>query len=92
LCVDQKALIDGASSSSSVPSHGCGRGSTKNKAAWILANASGAISPRMKHSFIDRQYSPSTSMDRSEWEIISEEFIRMGLLVKQESVSEGENQ
>jgi hypothetical protein len=31
-------------------------------------------------------------MDRSEWEIILEELTRMGLLLKQESVSEGEDQ
>jgi hypothetical protein len=46
----------------------------------------------MKHSFVDRQYSPSTGMDQSEWELILEELIRMGFLVKQEPVSEGEDQ
>jgi hypothetical protein len=45
MCVDRKALIDGAPGSSSTPSCGCGGGSMKNKAAWILANASGAILP-----------------------------------------------
>jgi hypothetical protein len=43
----------------------------------------------MKHSFVDRQYLPSTGKDRSEWEIILEELIRMGLLVKHEPLSEG---
>jgi hypothetical protein len=46
----------------------------------------------MRHSFVDRPYSPSTDMDRSEWEIILEELTHMGFLVKQEPVSEGEDQ
>jgi hypothetical protein len=50
-----------------------------------------AISPHMRRSFVDRQYSPSTSMDRSEWEILLEELMRMGYIVKQESVSETYN-
>jgi hypothetical protein len=56
----------GISGLSSPPLRGCGGGSTKNKATRILADASGAISPRMRCSFVDRQYSPLTSMDRSE--------------------------
>jgi hypothetical protein len=44
----------------------------------------------MKHSFVDRQYSPSTGMDCSEWENILEELIHMGFLVKREPVSKGE--
>jgi hypothetical protein len=63
----------------------------KEKVAWILLDASGAISPRMRCSFIDRQYSPSTGMDRSEWEISLGELIRMGFLVKQELVREGDD-
>jgi hypothetical protein len=74
------------------PPHGYDGGSVKNKVAWILANASRAISPWMRHSFVDRPYSPSTDMDRSEWEIILEELTHMGFLVKQEPVSEGEDQ
>jgi hypothetical protein len=46
----------------------------------------------MRHSFIDRQYSPLTGMDQSEWEIILEELICMKLFVKQEPISEGEDQ
>jgi hypothetical protein len=42
----------------------------------------------MKHLFVDRQYSPLTGMDWSEWEIILEEHTRIGFLVKQEPVSE----
>jgi hypothetical protein len=92
LCMDQKAPVDRTLGSSSAPPHCCGGGSTKNKAAWILADASRAISPWMRRSFVDRQYSPSTGMDQSEWEIILDEIICMGLLVKQELVSEGEDQ
>jgi hypothetical protein len=92
LCVDRRALVDGAPGSSSAPSRSCVGGSMKNKAAQILANAYGAISPQMRCSFVDRQYSPSTGMDRSEWEIILGELIHMGLLVKQEPISKGEDQ
>jgi hypothetical protein len=46
----------------------------------------------MRRSFVDRQYSPSTHMDRSEWEIILGELICMGFLVNHEPVSEGENE
>jgi hypothetical protein len=80
------------SGSSATPSRGCSGGSTKNKAAQILSDAAGAISPRMRHSFVDRQYSPSTSVYHSEWEIILGELIHMGFLVKHEPVSEGENE
>jgi hypothetical protein len=58
---------------------------------WILAYAFEVVSPRMRHSFIDRQYSPLTGMDRSEWEIILGELIRMGFHVKQEPVSESDD-
>jgi hypothetical protein len=68
----------------------CHRGnSVKNKATRILSAAPGAISPRMRRSFVDRQYSPSTSMDLSEWEIILEELIHMGYIIKKEPDSDG---
>jgi hypothetical protein len=63
----------------------------KNKVVQILADASRVISPRMRHSFVDRQYSPSTSMDRSEWEIILGELIHMGFLEKLDPISEGDD-
>jgi hypothetical protein len=47
-----------------------------------------AISPRMRRSFVDRQYSPSTGMDQSEWEIILEELTRMGYIVKKKPDSD----
>jgi hypothetical protein len=49
-----------------------------------LSVALGAISPRMRRSFVDRRYSPSTGMGLSEWEIILHELIRMGYIVKEE--------
>jgi hypothetical protein len=73
------------------PSGGCGRNSVKQKVALILSYASGAISPQMRRLFVDRQYSPSTGMDQSEWEIILGELICMGFLVKQEPISKGDD-
>jgi hypothetical protein len=52
----------------------------KTKVARILANASEAISPRMRRSFVDRQYSRSTGMDWSEWELILEELTHVDSL------------
>jgi hypothetical protein len=57
-----------------------------------MADAGRAVSPRMRCSFVDRQYSPSTGMDRSEWEMILGELVHMGFLVKHEPVREGENE
>jgi hypothetical protein len=72
-----------------LPGGGCGQGSARNNVAWILSVAPGAISPRMRRPFVDRQYSPSTNMDQSEWEIILEELTRMGYIVKEEPKSDG---
>jgi hypothetical protein len=63
----------------------------KCKATQILADASNNISPHIKKSFAERRYSPSTSMDRSEWEIILEQLLAMGLIVKEEVVSKDDN-
>jgi hypothetical protein len=68
--VNEGALLDDAPRPSSAPPRGHGRGSVRNKVAHILSAAPGAISPRMQRPFVDRQYSPSIDMDRSEWEII----------------------
>jgi hypothetical protein len=71
---DKGALLDDTPGPSNAQSRGCGRGhgkySVKNKATQILFAAPGAISPRMRRSFVVKQYSPSTRMDLSEWEII----------------------
>jgi hypothetical protein len=47
-----------------------------------------AILPHMRRSFADRQYSPSTGMDQSEWEIILEDLTHMGYIVTEQPVSE----
>jgi hypothetical protein len=49
-----------------------------------MSAAPSAISPRTRRSFVDRRYSPSTDMGLSEWEIILDEVIRMGYIVKKE--------
>jgi hypothetical protein len=72
------ALVVGVSGlSAAAPPRGCGRDSTRDRAKRILADAPGAISPHMRRSFVDRQYSPLTGMTRSEWEIILEELTCM---------------
>jgi hypothetical protein len=76
-------------SSSTGPPCCCDGGSEKNKVAQILADVAGVVSPWMRHSFVERQYSPSSGIHHSEWEIILEEHIRMRFLVKHEPVSEG---
>jgi hypothetical protein len=77
-----RALVGDAPGSSSTPPKGRGKGSVKNRASQILSAAPGSISPHMRRSFVDRQYSPSTGMDRSEWKIILEELTRMGHRVR----------
>jgi hypothetical protein len=61
----------------------------KKKAAQILSTAPRAISPHMRRSFVDRQYSPLIDMDLTEWEIILDELTRMGYIVKKEPDSDG---
>jgi hypothetical protein len=68
---------------------GHGKCSTKKKIAQILSAALRAISPHMRRSFVDRQYSPSTGMDLSELEIILDELTHMGYIVKKEPDSDG---
>jgi hypothetical protein len=74
---------------------GHGGGSANDKVTRILADSkmrtSSDISPRIKRSFVERRYSPSTGMDRSEWEIIVEQLLIMGLNVKEEVVSENDD-
>jgi hypothetical protein len=77
---NKRVLMDDApGSSSGLPRcRGRGRDSVRKKATQILAAAPGVILPRMRRSFVDRQYSPSTGMDQNEWEIILEEYTCMG--------------
>jgi hypothetical protein len=69
---------------SSIRSRNHEGGSTRRDVARILSAAPGAISLCMRRSFIDRRYSPSTGMGLSEWEVILDELIRMGYIVKEE--------
>jgi hypothetical protein len=57
------ALIGEVCGLSTAPQGGSSGSSVKNKAARILADAPEAISPRLRRSFVDMQYSPSTGMD-----------------------------
>jgi hypothetical protein len=90
---DKGGLLNDTPGPSNTQSRGRGRGrgrcSVKNKAMWILSTTPGAISPRMRRSFVDRQYSPSTRMDISEWEIILDELTCKGYIVKKEPDSDG---
>jgi hypothetical protein len=70
---------------------GCGGSSAKGKATRILATSFSDISLCIKRSFAERRYSPSTGIDRSKWEIILEQHLIMGLIVKKEVVSENDD-
>jgi hypothetical protein len=59
----RQALVNDAPRPSTAPPRGYGECSTRNKVVRILSEAPRAISPRMRRSFIDRQYSPLTNMD-----------------------------
>jgi hypothetical protein len=65
-CANKGALLTDTSKPYNVQPIGHGKDSTKKKAAWILSAALGAISPHIRRSFVDRQYSPSIGMDQSE--------------------------
>jgi hypothetical protein len=91
-CTDTGALLDDTPGPSNAQPRGCGRGHgkyfTKNNATQILSATPRAISLRMRRLFVDRQYSPSTGMDLSEWEIILDELTHMGYIVKKEPDSD----
>jgi hypothetical protein len=59
---DRGAPVGGVSGSLSALDS-CGGSSAKNKVVRILADPFWAISPGMKHLFVDKQYSPSINMD-----------------------------
>jgi hypothetical protein len=80
--VAKSALLDQALGPSFAAQKSYGRGSTKKKAARILSDIPRDILPHMKRSFAEKRYSPSTGMDQSEWEIILEQLIIMGYVVK----------
>jgi hypothetical protein len=63
---------------------GCVGGSARKDVARILSAAPDAISPCMQRSFVDRCYSHSTGMGLCECEIVLNELIRAGYIVKKE--------
>jgi hypothetical protein len=87
-CEGEKDLLTDVAGTSSIRSKRCEGGSTRREAVWILSTAPGAISPRMRRSFVDRRYSPLTGMGLSEWEVILDELIHMGYIVKKEPDNE----
>jgi hypothetical protein len=65
-----------------------GGSSVRREVLQILSAARGVISPHMQRSFVDRRYSPLTGMGLSKWEIILDELIHMGYIVKNEPDSD----
>jgi hypothetical protein len=65
-------------------SKGCLGGSVRKDTAWILSAAAGAISPHMQRSLLDRRYSPLTAMGLCEWEIVLNELIQAGYIIKKQ--------
>jgi hypothetical protein len=67
---------------SSVIGRGRGQNSVKAKANRVLLDSevggSGDLPPIVKKSFQEGHYSPLTGMEKSEWQIIQEQFIAMG--------------
>jgi hypothetical protein len=85
---DKKALLKDIPGVSNIESKSRGGSSTKREAAQILSAAPGAISLRMRRSFVNRRYSPSTGTSLSEWEVILDKLIRMEYIVKKEPDSD----
>jgi hypothetical protein len=75
----------------SVSGRGHGRGSAKVKTSRVLldveAGASDDLPPLVKQSFKEDHYSPSTGMEESEWKIMLEQFIAMGVVVKDKVIN-----
>jgi hypothetical protein len=45
------------------------------------------LQPIVKQSFQEGCYSPSTGMEMSEWQIMLEQLIAMGVVIKEEDVN-----
>jgi hypothetical protein len=75
----------------SVSGRGRGRGSTKFKTGRVLLDAevgaSVELQPLVKQSFKEGHYSASTGMEDSEWQIMMEQFIAMGVVVKNQVIN-----
>jgi hypothetical protein len=78
-----------ASRSASVRGHG--RGSTKAMANWVLIDVGAGTSNELplviRQSFKDDRYSPSTGMEEIEWQIMLEQFVASGVVVKDEIIN-----
>jgi hypothetical protein len=76
--------------SHAVRGRGRGRGPVKVKANKVLldaeAGASDRLLPLVKQSFKEGHYSPSTGTEE-EWQIMVEQFIAMGVVVKDEVIN-----
>jgi hypothetical protein len=69
--------------------HGHGRGSVRKKGRIdFVCYPRSYLAPHAE-VIVDRQYSASTDMNQSEWEIISEELTHMDYIVKREPDSDG---
>jgi hypothetical protein len=81
-----------ASERSSIQKKSYNGDSMKDKTAKFLIDSKAGTSDDLPHcvrrSFNERRYSSSTGMDRSEWEIILEQLLVMGLILKEEVVSD----
>jgi hypothetical protein len=81
--------VQRAPPSSSV--RGRGRKSTTVVAEWVLVNVEAGASDELplviRQSFKDGQYSPSTGMEEVEWQIMLEQFIASGVVIKDEIIN-----
>jgi hypothetical protein len=63
----------------------------KVRADRVLLDAEAAgsdkLPPLVKHSFKEGRYSPSTGMEEIEWQIILEQFIVVGVVIKDEVIN-----
>jgi hypothetical protein len=84
----KKALLKDVLGMTNIESKSRRGNSTKREATRILYAAPRATSPCMRWWFIDRRYLPSTSMDHREQEVILDELICMGYIVKEEPNSD----
>jgi hypothetical protein len=70
---------------------GCRQGYTKVKTNRVLLDvdvgASDELPLAISQSFKDDCYSPSTDMEEGEWQIILEQFVASGVVVKNEVIN-----
>jgi hypothetical protein len=70
---------------------GHGKGSVKAKAIRVLLDVEvggfSELPPIVKRSFREGRYSPSIGMEMNEWQIMLEQFVAMGVDVKEEVIN-----